>query len=444
MKNYKIFTNTLRFGFLFFFINIQCLLAQDEFMLTANEMLSGYEFVHFLDNHWAVGQDSVYKIKEQVWRNGDKWILIGYGIFDDELSALKAMGYFSQSFSVLYKWGSLDGQVLGDMCWYEGNINYSNGLAKIFVRGDVGIQIAFTFDNPKEFSTLSKTILNKIEANLSDDVKTFENTLREKQFPEASYSTITNTLVQSNLKDYNLEETWDSKWLTNQDKVKMGIRKIWKNQDSSVVVIDLCQFESDMLAKSAAETRASYGPWVATEDSGSYEYYSLDSIDNLSLRVRTIISQDSLMNGKTKSYSFAGLKGNMAAHVHFYNPKGINPDTVYSVIKTLSGDIINFLVTSVFQEDRNTEVIKVFKLEQNYPNPFNPKTRIPFNLQKREFVEINIFDINGRKVDLLVSKIYSAGSHYVDFDADDLASGIYYYKISVNNYTEVKKAILIK
>jgi len=85
-----------------------------------------------------------------------------------------------------------------------------------------------------------------------------------------------------------------------------------------------------------------------------------------------------------------------------------------------------------------------YVLSQNYPNPFNPVTKISFALPKSGLVSMKIYDILGQEVATLVNETKNAGNYSVDFDASKLSSGIYFYKISVNGFTDVKKMTLIK
>jgi hypothetical protein len=85
-----------------------------------------------------------------------------------------------------------------------------------------------------------------------------------------------------------------------------------------------------------------------------------------------------------------------------------------------------------------------FILNQNYPNPFNSFTTISFLLPQSKFVELEIFDILGRKITVLVNGIKSAGKHKVEFNGNNLSSGIYFYRLKAGNFIETKKLILIK
>jgi hypothetical protein len=99
--------------------------------------------------------------------------------------------------------------------------------------------------------------------------------------------------------------------------------------------------------------------------------------------------------------------------------------------------------------DEPQTVPSSFILHQNYPNPFNPGTTIQFGLHKKDYVELAVFDILGRKVTTLVDGIVSAGEHYVYWDgatATDkiLPSGIYFYRLSSTGHTITRKMLLIK
>lgn len=84
------------------------------------------------------------------------------------------------------------------------------------------------------------------------------------------------------------------------------------------------------------------------------------------------------------------------------------------------------------------------KLNQNYPNPFNPNTIISYELSKPEFVNLKIFDINGREVCKLFSGKQNPGNYSINFSGNNLPSGIYFSKIEAGTFTDMKKMTLLK
>ncbi|MEO8513979.1 MAG: T9SS type A sorting domain-containing protein, partial [Ignavibacteria bacterium] len=99
-------------------------------------------------------------------------------------------------------------------------------------------------------------------------------------------------------------------------------------------------------------------------------------------------------------------------------------------------------------EQVSTEIPKEFKLFQNYPNPFNPNTKIKFQLLKQGIAEIIIYDITGRRIQKLLNEELNAGEYEINFNADGLSSGTYFYKLIINSgkevFTETKRMVLIK
>ena len=85
-----------------------------------------------------------------------------------------------------------------------------------------------------------------------------------------------------------------------------------------------------------------------------------------------------------------------------------------------------------------------FALYANYPNPFNAQTTISYDLSKGSFVTINIFDLLGRKTGTLISEYQDAGPHSVIWDAGNMPSGIYYYRLSAGNLSHSRRCLLLK
>ena len=106
---------------------------------------------------------------------------------------------------------------------------------------------------------------------------------------------------------------------------------------------------------------------------------------------------------------------------------------------TVAGD----LGTSV-QEPESDVLPKVFALQQNYPNPFNPTTTIQFALPTGSQVVLKIYNLLGREVATLVNEELQSGKYKVDFEANGLPSGVYFYRIQAGGFSKTRKLTLLK
>jgi subtilisin-like proprotein convertase family protein len=98
--------------------------------------------------------------------------------------------------------------------------------------------------------------------------------------------------------------------------------------------------------------------------------------------------------------------------------------------------------TLAFTQEPGTPV--KYDLSQNYPNPFNSSTRINYSIPKNSNVELKIYDMLGREVRTLVNEYQNAGNYMVMFNAGELASGVYFYKLSTDKFSETKKMLITK
>ncbi len=130
---------------------------------------------------------------------------------------------------------------------------------------------------------------------------------------------------------------------------------------------------------------------------------------------------------------------------HTYTLSGI-----YSVKLTVSDGFeedslkLNMIEIIITGNEDVANQPKTFKLHQNYPNPFNPSTNIEFSLPQTSNVELRVFDLTGREVVSLVSGVKTAGNHTVSFDASQLSSGVYIYRLKAGEFVQTRKMLLIK
>jgi len=131
-----------------------------------------------------------------------------------------------------------------------------------------------------------------------------------------------------------------------------------------------------------------------------------------------------------KDYSFIDAGNNSVAEVsRSYRLKQIDIDGAFEY-----SDIISI----------ELEIAKEFKLAQNFPNPFNPSTSISYTLPNNGFVTLKVYNTIGEEVAVLINQNIEAGTHVVTFNASNLPTGAYFYRISAENYSDTKKMLLIK
>ena len=89
-------------------------------------------------------------------------------------------------------------------------------------------------------------------------------------------------------------------------------------------------------------------------------------------------------------------------------------------------------------------VPSTFELSQNYPNPFNPTTTISFSLPLKSFATLKVFDITGREVASLINEELSAGKYSQSWNALNVSSGVYFYRLEAGSFVQTKKLVLLK
>jgi hypothetical protein len=128
-----------------------------------------------------------------------------------------------------------------------------------------------------------------------------------------------------------------------------------------------------------------------------------------------------------KDYSF--VDNSVTKGIYSYRLKQIDNDGSFEYSKVIEVDL-----------DSPDE----FELSQNYPNPFNPVTTIRYNLPESGNVKLNVYNLLGEQVAVLVDEFKETGVHTVNFNAENLQSGLYIYKIETNGFVQSRKMTVIK
>lgn len=144
--------------------------------------------------------------------------------------------------------------------------------------------------------------------------------------------------------------------------------------------------------------------------------------------------------GSNGQYMFGYAPGMYSATIEApgFQPKDVTVTVTEGA--TTTANIVLSPVVSVEGEGVPT----LFSLDQNYPNPFNPATTIRFTLPEEEFVSLKVMNILGQEIAILVEGLRPAGAQSVTFDARDLPSGVYLYRLAAGGFSAMKRMIVLK
>jgi len=149
-------------------------------------------------------------------------------------------------------------------------------------------------------------------------------------------------------------------------------------------------------------------------------------------------SSDPIVETGSFNFSTAATTGNDENFLLIYDSLVANQYLQdFAKRYTLAGGTIKVeMISSVIPDN--------FLLSQNYPNPFNPRTEISYEVPAAKLVKLTVYNILGKEMAELVNERQSPGKYKVSFDASNLTSGVYFYTLSTDNFTETKRMILLK
>ena len=160
--------------------------------------------------------------------------------------------------------------------------------------------------------------------------------------------------------------------------------------------------------------------------------YILDGTDG------TILHTHPMNSGMLQGATLASILPDMDNN-HSFEILGASDD---GKLVALSGGVD---ATSIEDKDPKISLPKEFELSQNFPNPFNPSTVIKFKLPESDFVSLTVYNLLGQEIDKLIDKkFYSSGEYEVEFNAYNVSSAVYFYKMETKFGTELRKMILMK
>ena len=229
-----------------------------------------------------------------------------------------------------------------------------------------------------------------------------------------------------------------SNWFSQNSGINTGLLLFevdFVNKDTGIAVAGTVNYTNGYIYK----TTNGGTTWVATLSNYSAGIHSIKY--HSSMEVSVVGNNGSIFRsydgGNTWTVqtcqSTALLKG-----LAFFNPNiGYATGENGTVVKTMSGGLVSLSPSSSFLPEK-------FSLKQNFPNPFNPATKINFDIKNSTFATLKVYDMTGKEVKSLVNENIAAGSYEVNFNASELNSGVYFYTLKTNEFTETKKMMLVK
>ncbi|WP_421774187.1 T9SS type A sorting domain-containing protein [Gracilimonas sp.] len=175
-------------------------------------------------------------------------------------------------------------------------------------------------------------------------------------------------------------------------------------------------------------------------DAISFKWFTTDTVESYHLQVsEDPVFENLILDQQSITEDSVEIALNLESHTKYYwhvrakNEFGYNPWSIRAGFETM-------ITTSIEEEPTPQQVY----LHQNYPNPFNPSTTISYELSEAGLVKLEIFDLLGERIAILVNENKSSGVHSTRFDATGLSSGFYIYRLETNTATHMKKLLFLK
>ncbi|HEX9251950.1 MAG TPA: 5'-nucleotidase C-terminal domain-containing protein, partial [Ignavibacteriaceae bacterium] len=294
------------------------------------------------------------------------------------------------------------------------------GLSEIEMSDEYFLQVSgmeYTYDGTK--SAEERLVSVKINGNPIDPMATYSVTTNEMLLGFMSYLGIVpaNLNILTGVTEFEALLTYTN----NQQNILTPSTNGRVSNVTSPVPVELTSFSANIV-DNFVNLR-----WVTATEINNHGFEIERSLNK---SIWTIIGfkEGKGTTTETQQYSYSDNISEISSSKLYYRLKqtDFNGNFEYS-------DIVEIEIAPF-----------TYLLDQNYPNPFNPSTTINYSIPEAGNVEMKVYDILGNEVATLVNEAKAPGNYSAVFDASSLASGIYFYKLSANNFLQTKKMILMK
>ena len=223
-----------------------------------------------------------------------------------------------------------------------------------------------------------------------------------------------------------LNADWDTEIWNIGDGINDGYPYLdWQYPDGTPLPVELSSFSATTIGSIVKLS------WQTATEINNYGF-EVERKSNVNGQMSDEWTKIGFVNGNgnsnsPKNYSF--VDDNVTAGIYSYRLKQIDNDGQFEYSKAIE--------IGLTASDK-------FELSQNYPNPFNPNTSIKFTLSEAGNVKLKVYNLLGQEVKTLANEYKEAGAYTINFDASNLTSGMYIYKIEAGSFTQTRKMTLIK
>lgn len=293
------------------------------------------------------------------------------------------------------------------------------------------LQVAFLF-NINTIELLDQKLIdenygiNKTDVNRRYPLEISFRVISDSAKSDTMYAVVYHAMHGTNLEAYNLR-------LNASESIKEYFDAYRQNKP----LVFLGDYNDDVIKDSRRDYPSPYTPYHNFVEDEFYHVVTKPlSEDGNRSHSRGNIDHITINNQLHSNW----LKSSEQIHIPIYIDDYKNTTSDHFPVEARF-DVSDRLIVS---NQKRPDTPKSPILFPNYPNPFNPETTITFQLSKNNEVQLEIFDVMGRKIATLVNKLKSAGTHKVGFNAKNLSTGVYYYRLQTPEFSETKKMLLIK
>ena len=299
------------------------------------------------------------------------------------------------------------------------------------------------WDTPWDYEPLGYGLF-KFKNDLEGSSSYFFIDMRDANYSHSGYSTTDFTIRYDHATDtYEwINPGYNQQWNSIHNKERL---QIWamKSPTGNPDTSPFQDFWSNCLGlnNNNDHPKLVWGPHPSMSGITNYRVYRAVTVGPASKPEFLIYSLRATVNSNTYSWTDPDVTIGGSYNYNYYYVKAYNGS-----IESSRSNIV-YTPAQYYKpivRGRNVNSNIEYTLHQNYPNPSNPTTTISFDLPKESYVELQIYDIQGKIISTLINKNMDSGSHSAKFNSEGLPSGIYFYRLKTVGFSDIKRMLIVK